>query len=215
LVLKSMSFSLKLITHPATRQGAGVELALPHMVWVGGRAGGAGVTFAIARVVSLYELVAYGVGGVPGKSWLARAFRNRIATNALVDSTGLAPASLYQDWANPDHACTGLGGRSLPHLRWDCTDSSILPGQGSSPAASAARLGSPRPHLHRDWAHPAHICTGTGLTPPTSERGLGSPPPHLHWDWAHPGHICTGIGLTPATPAPGQEGGRVGAGRDH
>ena len=21
-------------------------------------------------------------------------------------------------------------------------------------------LGSPRPHLHRDWAHPAHICTG-------------------------------------------------------
>jgi hypothetical protein len=23
-------------------------------------------------------------------------------------------------------------------------------------------LGSPRPHLRRDWAHPAHICAGTG-----------------------------------------------------
>jgi hypothetical protein len=41
-------------------------------------------------------------------------------------------------------------------------------------------------HLHRDCAHPSHICTGTGLTPPTSE---------LHWDRAHPSHICTGTGL--------------------
>ncbi len=42
---------------------------------------------------------------------------------------------------------------------------------------------SPRPHLHRDRAHPAHICTGTG---------------------AHPAHICTaGPGLTPPTSAPG------------
>jgi hypothetical protein len=23
-------------------------------------------------------------------------------------------------------------------------------------------LGSPLPHLHRDWAHPCHICTGLG-----------------------------------------------------
>ncbi len=23
-------------------------------------------------------------------------------------------------------------------------------------------LGSPRPHLRQDWAHPAHICAGTG-----------------------------------------------------
>jgi hypothetical protein len=29
-------------------------------------------------------------------------------------------------------------------------------------------LGSPRPHLHWDWAHPAHICTGTGLVSRTS-----------------------------------------------
>ncbi len=27
---------------------------------------------------------------------------------------------------------------------------------------SAPGLGSPRPHLRRDWAHPAHICAGTG-----------------------------------------------------
>jgi hypothetical protein len=33
--------------------------------------------------------------------------------------------------------------------------------------------GSPLPHLHRDWAHPCHICTGTGLTPATSAPGLG------------------------------------------
>jgi hypothetical protein len=72
--------------------------------------------------------------------------------------------------------------------------------------------GSPLPHLHRDRAHPCHICTGTGLTPahiwagtglalPTSAPGLSSPLPHLHRNWAHPCHICTGTGLTPATSA--------------
>ncbi len=35
-------------------------------------------------------------------------------------------------------------------------------------------LGSPPPHLHRDWAWPRHICTGTGLGPATSAPGLGS-----------------------------------------
>ena len=39
---------------------------------------------------------------------------------------------------------------------------------------SAPGLGSPLPLLHRDWAHPCHICTGTGLTPC---------------------HICTGTGV--------------------
>ena len=29
------------------------------------------------------------------------------------------------------------------------------------------------PHLHRDWAHPAHIGTGTGLATATSAPGLG------------------------------------------
>ncbi len=43
-------------------------------------------------------------------------------------------------------------------------------------------LGSPRQHLHRDWAHPTHIYTGT----------CGPSVPHLHRDWAHPAHICAG-----------------------
>ena len=48
----------------------------------------------------------------------------------------------------------------------------------------------PLPHLHRDWAHPCHICAGTGptpatsatrrLIPPTSASGLGSPPFHIY-----------------------------------
>jgi hypothetical protein len=40
-------------------------------------------------------------------------------------------------------------------------------------------LGSPLPHLRRDWAHPCHIGAGTGLTPPTFAPGLGSPLPRL------------------------------------
>ncbi len=59
------------------------------------------------------------------------------------------------------------------------------------------------PHLHRDWAHPCHICTGTGLTPATSAPGLRSPLPHLRQDCAHPCHICARTALTPATSAPG------------
>ncbi len=45
-------------------------------------------------------------------------------------------------------------------------------------STSAPGLGSPRPHLHRNWAHPSHICTGTGLALPTSAPGLGSPAIH-------------------------------------
>jgi hypothetical protein len=37
------------------------------------------------------------------------------------------------------------------------------------------RLGPPHPHLHQDWAYPAHICTGTVPTQPTSAPRLGSP----------------------------------------
>ncbi len=40
-------------------------------------------------------------------------------------------------------------------------------------ATSAPGLGSPLPHLRRDWAHPCHICAGTGLTAATSAPGLG------------------------------------------
>jgi hypothetical protein len=76
-------------------------------------------------------------------------------------------------------------------------------------------LGAPLPHLHRDWAHPRHICTGTGLTPthmctrirhdlrPQLHQNWARPCPHLHWDWACPCHSCTATGLTPATSALG------------
>ncbi len=102
---------------------------------------------------------------------------------------------------------------------------------GLAPATSApgAGLGSPLPHLRRDWdrdwAHPCHICTGTGLTPATSAREtgltaaisargpgsplprphgrLGSPLPYLQGDPARPCHICPRTGLTAATSAPG------------
>ncbi len=63
--------------------------------------------------------------------------------------------------------------------------------------------GEPRPHLHRDWAHPAHICTGTGRSPFTSAPAPGPPLPDLRRDWAHPAHICTGTGPTPPASAPG------------
>jgi hypothetical protein len=46
-------------------------------------------------------------------------------------------------------------------------------GTGLTPPTSAPGLGSPRPHLRRDWAHPAHICARTGLTPPTSAPSRG------------------------------------------
>ena len=41
-----------------------------------------------------------------------------------------------------------------------------------TPPTSAPGLGSPRPHLHRDWAHPcAHL-----------HRDWAHPCAHLHWD---------------------------------
>ena len=49
-----------------------------------------------------------------------------------------------------------------------------------------------RPHLHRDWTQPCHICIGTGLAPPASTL----------WDWARPRHICAGTALTLARCAP-------------
>ena len=50
--------------------------------------------------------------------------------------------------------------------------------------ASVPRLGSPLPHLLRDWARRCHICSGTGPTPATSAPGLGSPLPHRRQDLA-------------------------------
>ena len=88
---------------------------------------------------------------------------------------------------------------------------------------SAPGLGSPPPHLRRDWAHPRHICArfapGLGPPLPTSEPGTGPTPClHLSWDWARPSfaHLhrdCLGsprptfapglTGLAPPTSAPG------------
>ena len=48
----------------------------------------------------------------------------------------------------------------IPVARLSC-HICIKTGTRLTPAASAAGLGSPLPHLHRDWAHPSHICTGT------------------------------------------------------
>jgi hypothetical protein len=97
------------------------------------------------------------------------------------------------------------GHSSGPELTVHCAPSrrpSVLHGGLSAVASTAVpRQGSPLPHLHRDWAHPYHICTRIGLTPTTSAPGLGSPLPHLHRDWAHPCHICTGTGLPPTTSA--------------
>ncbi len=82
------------------------------------------------------------------------------------------------------HACRENPGRSGP------TPAHICTGTGLIPPTSAPGLGPPHPHLHRDWAHPIHICTRTGPTHP-----------HLHQDWAHPAHICTGTAPTPPTSA--------------
>ena len=52
------------------------------------------------------------------------------------------------------------------HPRHICT------GTGAHPAHIGTRTGSPCPHLHRDWAHSAHICAGTACA-----------------GWAHPAHV--------------------------
>jgi hypothetical protein len=43
------------------------------------------------------------------------------------------------------------------------TAAHICAGTALAPPTSAPGLGSPRPHLRRDWAHPSHICTETCL----------------------------------------------------
>ena len=101
--------------------------------------------------------------------------------------------------------------------------SHICTGTGLTPPTAAPGLGSPLPHLRRDWAHPFHICTGSGLIPATSAPGLGSPHltsapglgsrlPHLHRDWGsphptsapglgRPTHICAPLISPPAAAA--------------
>ncbi len=84
----------------------------------------------------------------------------------------------------------------------------VLRPLGSLLPKSAPGLGPPLPHLHRDQAHPCHICTGTGPTPSASAplgsplphllRDQAHPFPHLHWDWARRAHICTATALAAA-----------------
>ena len=49
--------------------------------------------------------------------------------------------------------------------------------------------GAPLPHLHREWAHPCHICAGTGLTPATSAPGLAGR--YLDWLTSMPWGTCS------------------------
>jgi hypothetical protein len=106
--------------------------------------------------------------------------------------------------AMPAKECCGGGPRSSttdtePRREWPFVSAPAQPpgacmaGTGLTPPTSAPGLGSPRPHLRRDWAHPAHICAGTGLTPPTSAS----------WDWAQLCCIGTRAGRTPVTSARG------------
>ena len=66
----------------------------------------------------------------------------------------------------PCRSCTGTGPTPCHNLHWDWT--------GLTPATSAPGLGSPRPHLHRDWAHPCH----------NLHREWARPCHNLHPDWA-------------------------------
>jgi hypothetical protein len=126
---------------------------------------------------------------------------------------------LNRDGAHPGNICPGTGLTPMPHLRRDWArrcgqlhqseaglahpktsphvGSPPCDGTGLTPATSAPGMGSPLPHLRRDWAHPCHICTGTALTPATSAPGprsapatsapgLRSPLPHLRRDCAQP-----------------------------
>jgi hypothetical protein len=63
-----------------------------------------------------------------------------------------------------------------PQAAFARAESEVQTGTGLAPAHICAAPGpaSPRLHLNRDVAHPAHICDGTGLAPATSAPGRGS-----------------------------------------
>ena len=52
----------------------------------------------------------------------------------------------------------------------------ICTGTGLAAATCAPGLGSPPPHLHRDWAHPCHICAGREDAHTRTHSGRASPP---------------------------------------
>jgi hypothetical protein len=118
---------------------------------------------------------------------------------ALCARARLSCATVDKAWEGANHThhpaiCSGTG---LTPCHICARTGLILP-------ASASGLGSPRPHLHRDWAHPDQIFIGTGLTHATSAPGLGSPRPHLRRDGAHAGpHLRRDWAHPHATSAPG------------
>jgi hypothetical protein len=66
--------------------------------------------------------------------------------------------------SDPERSCGSTSLRpSAPELKQQplARRCHICTATGLTPATSAAQLGSPRPHLRRDCAHPAHICTRT------------------------------------------------------
>jgi hypothetical protein len=77
---------------------------------------------------------------------------------------------------------TGLSSEKLFYIKNALTEAEAAKRGGDMVKART----HPCSHLHRDRAHPCHICTGTGLTPPASAPGLGSPLPQLHRVLARP-----------------------------
>jgi hypothetical protein len=79
---------------------------------------------------------------------------------------------LHPDWPQPCLICSGTG---LPPTTGAPGPRRIFTVTGLTPATSAPGLGSPLPHLRRDWAHPLTTSApGLGLPPTTSAPGLGS-----------------------------------------
>jgi hypothetical protein len=116
------------------------------------------------------------------------------------DVAGVSPVPGYSQGTLGDSGCHTASALSalFGRCRWNARPR--LLGFRPSFRPSASGLGSPLPHLHRDWAHPCHICSGIGDA--CSASALHSA--LRHRDWAHPCHICTGTGLTPATSAQAQ-----------
>ncbi len=104
---------------------------------------------------------------------IRRNAARRIATRYAVGSVPLDALTKKRarhccHYAHRCHICIGTGAHRC-HI---CTATRLplphLHGPEYTAAASAPGLGSPLPHLHRDWARPRRICTGIGLAPATS-----------------------------------------------
>ena len=105
-------------------------------------------------------------------------------------------------------------GLSRPRLAEPCSLISCT-GTALAAATSAPGLGSPLPHLRRDWARRCYICAGTGLAAATSAPGLGSPwRPSRAPRSAAPRPTCSSRSRSPAvrrgrSPATGRAIGRA------